>query len=254
MDQAIRNKLRGVVTQCRKLLENSVSQELQGKFGIYAEKKDAVQVDDDARMSHLNRRRAGITQGHPRPFRAYQGTRLQAEGRPRSTRPRDRLHASKPFLRLQDDGSPANLCWRPEVSRGGQPGRQFEGVKFYLADHPDDERFYRTGKQDIAYRHFLDWLGELLSEEIGVLFSARRLGQPPLSGAEGARGSPYAAQRRGVGRNMDTGRDHRLGLPIFHAQRTRETSARKESKGSAQLLRTCVSSISSIHHVMLSSS
>ena len=37
MDQAIRNKLRNVVTQCRKLLEDSVSQELQGKFGIYAQ-------------------------------------------------------------------------------------------------------------------------------------------------------------------------------------------------------------------------
>ena len=53
MDQAVRNKLRGVVTQCRRLLEGSVSQELQGKFGIYAARKDEVQVDDDARMSHL---------------------------------------------------------------------------------------------------------------------------------------------------------------------------------------------------------
>src|SRR3954471_13257046 len=53
MDQAVRNKLRGVVTQCRKLLEDSVSQELQGRFGIYATGKDAVQVDDDARMTHL---------------------------------------------------------------------------------------------------------------------------------------------------------------------------------------------------------
>ena len=51
MDQAVRNKLRGVVTQCRKLLEDSVSQELQGKFGIYAARKDDVQVDDEARMS-----------------------------------------------------------------------------------------------------------------------------------------------------------------------------------------------------------
>ena len=47
MDQAIRNKLRGVVTQCRRLLEDSVRQELQGKFGIYAVKKDDVQVDDE---------------------------------------------------------------------------------------------------------------------------------------------------------------------------------------------------------------
>src|SRR5580704_7174715 len=54
MDQAIRNKLRAVVTQCRRLLEDSVSQELQGKFGIYVAKKDAVQIEDDARMSHLS--------------------------------------------------------------------------------------------------------------------------------------------------------------------------------------------------------
>ena len=39
MDQAIRNKLRSVVTQCRKLLEEAVAQELQGKFGIYASGK-----------------------------------------------------------------------------------------------------------------------------------------------------------------------------------------------------------------------
>src|SRR5208283_3994926 len=45
------------------------------------------------------------------------------------------------------------------------------GVKFYLAEHPDEERLFNTGHQDVAYRHFLDWLGGLLSEEIGVLFS-----------------------------------------------------------------------------------
>src|SRR5262245_50652048 len=53
MDPGIRHKPRGVVTQCRRLLEDSVSQELQGKFGIYAARKDDVQVDDEARMSHL---------------------------------------------------------------------------------------------------------------------------------------------------------------------------------------------------------
>src|SRR5436305_673476 len=53
MDQAIRNKLRGVVTQGRRLLEDSVSQELQGKFGIYAARKDQVQVDPESGMTHL---------------------------------------------------------------------------------------------------------------------------------------------------------------------------------------------------------
>jgi len=42
---------------------------------------------------------------------------------------------------------------------------------FYLADHPEDERLFKTGRQDIAYRHFLDWLGGRLSDEIGILFS-----------------------------------------------------------------------------------
>ncbi|MCH8148030.1 MAG: hypothetical protein IH987_08565, partial [Planctomycetes bacterium] len=44
------------------------------------------------------------------------------------------------------------------------------GFKFYLADHPDDERLFNTGDQETAYRHFLDWVGGSLSEEIGVLF------------------------------------------------------------------------------------
>jgi hypothetical protein len=65
MDQAIRNKLRGVVTQCRKLLEESVSQELQGKFGIYAVKKDAVQVDDECRTSMRNVWAVGDLTGEP---------------------------------------------------------------------------------------------------------------------------------------------------------------------------------------------
>jgi hypothetical protein len=53
MDQEIRNKLRNVVTQCRKLLEDSVSQELEGKYGIFA-KKEQVTADPDAKMSHLS--------------------------------------------------------------------------------------------------------------------------------------------------------------------------------------------------------
>src|SRR5712692_3633845 len=52
MDQEIRNKLRAVVTQCRKLLEDSISQELEGKYGIFA-KKDQVTADPNAVITHL---------------------------------------------------------------------------------------------------------------------------------------------------------------------------------------------------------
>ena len=55
MDQAVRNKLRNVVTQCRKLLEDSTSQALQGRFGIYgASAKGEIKIDDESRMSHLS--------------------------------------------------------------------------------------------------------------------------------------------------------------------------------------------------------
>jgi hypothetical protein len=55
MDQAIRNKLRNVVTQCRKLLEEAVAQVLQGQFGIHASaNKDEVHVEDEARMKNLS--------------------------------------------------------------------------------------------------------------------------------------------------------------------------------------------------------
>ena len=35
MDQEIRNNLRNVVTQCRKLLENDTRDSLEGRFRIY---------------------------------------------------------------------------------------------------------------------------------------------------------------------------------------------------------------------------
>ena len=52
MNQEIRNKLRNVVTQCRKLLEDSVSEELEGKYVIFA-RRDKVTADPSAKMTHL---------------------------------------------------------------------------------------------------------------------------------------------------------------------------------------------------------
>jgi hypothetical protein len=171
MDQAIRNKLRGVVTQCRRLLEDSVSQELQGKFGIYAARKDDVQVDAEARMTHL-----GSEERAARKDILDHFDHIKARGfKPREAL--DQLVREVAFTHLN------RLCaykmmearqvyvgdqrFREAVSRGANSN----GVKFYLAAHPDDERLFTSGQQDVAYQHFLDWLGGLLSEEIGVLFS-----------------------------------------------------------------------------------
>src|SRR5262245_58534927 len=53
MDQNLRNKLRNVVTQCRRLLDDAVALALEGQFGIYATKQNGVKVQDAAQMKHL---------------------------------------------------------------------------------------------------------------------------------------------------------------------------------------------------------
>jgi hypothetical protein len=184
MDQGIRNKLRGVVTQCRRLLEDSVRDELQGKFGVYAGRKDDVQVDAEARMTNL-----GDEERAARKDILDHFAHIKARGfRPNETL--DQLVREIAFTHLNRlcaykmmearQVYVGGLRFREAVSRGVNSN----GVKFYLAEHPGDERLFTSGHQDVAYRHFLDWLGGLLSEEIGVLFSphdpANRL-YPPQS-------------------------------------------------------------------------
>jgi hypothetical protein len=170
MNQEIRNKLRNVVTHCRKLLEDSVSQELEGKYVIFA-KKDQVTADPNAKMSHLT----DEEQVARKDILDHFG-HVKARGfKPKEAL--DQLVREIAFTHLN------RLCAYKmmearEVYVGGQKFREAvsrginsNGVKFYLADHPDEERLFNTGHQDVAYRHFLDWLGGLLSEEIGVLFN-----------------------------------------------------------------------------------
>lgn len=170
MNQETRNKLRNVVTQCRKLLEESVSQELEGKYGIFA-KKDQVTADPRAPMTHLTEEEQAARKDILDHF-----AHIEARGfKPKEAL--DQLVREIAFTHLN------RLCAYKmmearEVYIGGQKFREAvsrgidsNGLKFYLADHPEEERLYNTGHQDIAYRHFLDWLGGLLSDEIGVLFS-----------------------------------------------------------------------------------
>jgi hypothetical protein len=170
MNQEIRNKLRNVVTQCRKLLEDSVSQELEGKYGIFA-KKDHVTADPNAKMSHLTEEEQVARKDILDHF-----GHVNARGlRPKEAL--DQLVREIAFTHLN------RLCAYKmmearEVYVGGQKFREAvsrginsNGVKFYLADHPEEERLFNTGHQDVAYRHYLDWLGGLLSDEIGVLFN-----------------------------------------------------------------------------------
>jgi len=170
MEQEIRNKLRNVVTQCRKLLEDSVSQELEGKYGIFA-KKDQITADPNAPMTHLIEEEQAARKDILDHF-----GHIKARGfKPKEAL--DQLVREIAFTHLN------RLCAYKmmearEVYVGGQKFREAisrginsNGVKFYLADNPEEERLFNTGHQDVAYRHFLDWLGGLLSDEIGVLFN-----------------------------------------------------------------------------------
>jgi hypothetical protein len=171
MDQEIRNKLRNVVTQCRRLLEESITQELEGKYSIFG-KKDQVSADPYAEMKNL-------TSQEDRDARKDILDHLE-HIKARGFKPKDALDQlirEIAFTHLN------RLCAYKmmearEVYVGGQKFRESvsrgvnsNGVKFYLAEHPEEERLFNTGHQDIAYRHFLDWLGRALSKEIGVLFN-----------------------------------------------------------------------------------
>jgi hypothetical protein len=170
MDQEIRNKLRNVVTRCRELLEDSVSDELEGKYAIFT-KKDQVTADPDAAMTHLTEEEQAARKDILDHF-----GHIKARGfKPKEAL--DQLVREIAFTHLN------RLCAYKmmearEVYVGGQKFREAvsrgvnsNGVKWYLADHPEEERLFNTGHQDVAYRHFLDWLGNLLSDEIGILFN-----------------------------------------------------------------------------------
>lgn len=170
MDQELRNRLRNVVNRCRKLLEDDTREALEGRFNIFA-KKDVVTADPDAPMAHLSDEEQAARKDILDHF-----VHIKARGfKPKDAL--DQLVREIAFTHLN------RLCAYKmmearEVYVGGHKFREAvsrginsNGVKFYLADHPEDERLFNTGHQDIAYRHFLDWLGGLLSEEIGVLFN-----------------------------------------------------------------------------------
>ncbi len=170
MDQEIRNKLRNVVTQCRKLLEDDTRDALEGKYGIFA-RKDQVTADPNAGMTHLSDEEQAARKdildhfGHIKARGFKPKDALDQLIREIAFTHLNRLCAYKMMEARQVYVS--GQKFREAVSRGVDSN----GVKFYLAEHEEDERLFNTGHQDIAYRHFLDWLGGLLSDEIGVLFN-----------------------------------------------------------------------------------
>ncbi|MHC5728135.1 MAG: DNA methyltransferase, partial [Nostoc sp.] len=156
-----RSTLRNVVTQCRRLLEESVTELLEGQFGIYITGK----VEPVDRMKHLSaddleyREQLLIHLQH-----------IQAAGSKMNDAV-EQLVREVAFTHLNRFCAYKMMETRGLIRKAVSDGLKSQGFLFYLADNSAEERLYTEGKQDVAYRHFLEWLGSTLSEEIGVLFS-----------------------------------------------------------------------------------
>ncbi|MEW6209586.1 MAG: BREX-1 system adenine-specific DNA-methyltransferase PglX [Acidobacteriota bacterium] len=161
MDQALRYKLRNVVTHCHKLLEQAISDALQGQYGIHA----SGEIEDAARMTHLPARE----QEYRERIVIHLKHILSSGLKPKDAA--SQLVREAAFTHLN------RLCaYKMMATRGlirDPVGKilKSRGFLFYLADHPEDERLWSGGQQETAYRHYLEWLNSTLSEEIGVLFS-----------------------------------------------------------------------------------
>ncbi len=170
MDQGLRNKLRNVVTQCRKLLEAAVSEELQGRFGIYPSedkgpKTNDIVVEDDDRMAHLSNEDRACRQDLLDHL-----AHIQAIGyKPREAL--EQLIREIAFTHLNRLCAYKMMEARGLIREAVSRGLKSQGFFFYLADHPEDEKLHNAAQQEVAYRNFLNWLGGTLSEEIGVLFN-----------------------------------------------------------------------------------
>ncbi len=166
MDQATRNKLRSVVTQCRRLLEEAVAQVLQGQFGVYAAaKSDEVQVEPASKMTHLSPEDRDYRKDildHFEHVKAlgYKPTDSLAQ-----------LVREVAFTHLNRLCAYKMMEARGLIRESVSKGLKSQGFLFYLADHDVDQKRHAAGQQDVAYRHFLNWLGGTRSDEIGVLFS-----------------------------------------------------------------------------------
>jgi hypothetical protein len=173
MDQNLRNKLRNVVTDCRRLLEDAVEKVLQGQFGIHATgKKEEVQVEDAARMGHLSDEDRQYREQILVHLDHIQATGFKPQAKP--AKPAlDQLIREIAFTHLNRLCACKMMECRGLIREAVSRGLKSQGFLMYLGTdgNEQDDAHYNAGHQDVAYRHFLSWLGGTLSRDIGVLFS-----------------------------------------------------------------------------------
>lgn len=165
MNKSARSQLRSTIVQCRTLLERAVSELLQGEFGIH---KTGL-IEPAERMKHLL-----PEDGQYREQILIHLEHIKSFGL-KPTHAIDQLVREASFTHLNRLCAFKIMEKRELIKEAVSRGLKSKGFLFYLADHTEDEKLWSGGEQEIAYRHFLEWLGATLSEEIGVLFSPQDL-------------------------------------------------------------------------------
>ncbi len=161
MNKETRNRLRSVVTQCRRLLEESVGSVLQGQFGIHPDGK----VEGADGMGHLAEEDLQI-----REQLVASLEHIQASGfKPKPAV--EQMVREIAFTHLNRLCAYKMMEARGLIREAVSRGLKSQGFMFYLAEHVEDEQLWSGGHQDVAYRHYLEWLGHRFSDEISVLFS-----------------------------------------------------------------------------------
>jgi hypothetical protein len=176
MDKNARNALRNAVTQCRRILEEAVGELLEGQFGIHRDGR----IEGASRMGHLSNDDQQLRDDVIKSLRHIQATMLG--GGDISSEAVEQLVREVGFTHLNRLCAFQMLEQRKLMREAVGRGLKSNGFLFYLRDHPEDEKLWSSGQQDAAYRHFVLWLAETLSSEVGVLFSphdpAKRLFPP----------------------------------------------------------------------------
>jgi len=161
MDSGTRNELRLMVIGCRKTLESSLAELLEGQYGIDAK----GQISDPSTLKHLD-----STEQVFREELVSQLNHIIASG----FKPKDavtQLVREVAFTHFNRLCAYKLLEQRGHIREAVSRGIESNGFLRYLADHKENYALFTSGKQDLAYRHFLIWQGSVLSDEIGVLFS-----------------------------------------------------------------------------------
>jgi hypothetical protein len=177
MDTPLRNTLRASVTACRRLLEEAVTDILQGRFGIFLDPKGKLVVEPLEQLGTLD--------PADRDYRDHVLAHLE-HIQTRSFAPRDafeQLVREVAFTHLNRLCAFKMMEARGLIREAVTRGPKSQGFFFYLADHPEEEERRAAGEEHLAYRCYLEWLASCYASEIRVLFSPEDLANrlfPPL--------------------------------------------------------------------------